>query len=409
MTCNDDASQCRQRSMTVRDRFQQFLLFSENQRVQGDFIFVQDAFGVESGRIVQSAQRPEPRMCDHDVRRSLVVQQFPVSLVGRGDGYEFRVVRLFGVFDHEHHLSRFSGESFFCGRDDVVSVLFVIHVSVQHHDTRQLERVVQPADVPLVGLVGDRRYVQSGDVGWQSVVFEHRFVVFIMNDRPQRPVRGRFEYRVERQRFGLLQCECGPVVVQQDVRSVPCDPAPRGVLVEQRQGCFVRVGRYFEKCVSEQRFVECQFIEDHAQRFSGPVRPFRDGRQRSAFRIAGESFARDVIRFVVDDSPVCGRPARHQRQGIREQVVRSPSPVTFVSRLVGAGRCERIDRIPAHIQVSGCIFRFHRNEFFSTGNRRAFVAGSRFPLVSIAIRLRRTAFPYPRRTVWLSKRLGCAA
>ena len=108
-----------------------------------------------------------------------------------------------------------------------------------------------------------------------------------------------------------------------------------------------------EKCVSEQRFVECQFIEDHAQRFSGPVRPFRDGRQRSAFRIAGESFARDVIRFVVDDSPVCGRPARHQRQGIREQVVRSPSPVTFVSRLVGAGRCERIDRIPAHIQVSG--------------------------------------------------------
>ena len=135
---------------------------------------------------------------------------FQSPLVGRGDGYEFRVVRLFGVFDHEHHLSRFSGESFFCGRDDVVSVLFVIHVSVQHHDTRQLERVVQPADVPLVGLVGDRRYVQSGDVGRQSVMFEHRFVVFIMNDRPQRPVRGRFEYRVERQRFGLLQCECGP-------------------------------------------------------------------------------------------------------------------------------------------------------------------------------------------------------
>ena len=145
------------------DRFQQFLLFAENQRIEGDFVFVQNAFGVESGQVVQSAERTEPRMRHDDIGHGLVVKRFPVSFVGRADRNEFRIVGFFGILDHKHDLSGLSCKALFGCPDDLIGILFVVYVSVEHHNTRELKRIVEPADV-----------------GRQSVMFECRFVILVM-------------------------------------------------------------------------------------------------------------------------------------------------------------------------------------------------------------------------------------
>ena len=112
------------------------MLLAENQRVERDFVLVQDTFGAESRRIVESAERAEPRVRDDDIGGSLLVQQFPVALVGRLDRDEFRMVGFVRVLDHEHHLSGLAGEPLLGGFDDPVGFLLVVDLAVEHHDAR---------------------------------------------------------------------------------------------------------------------------------------------------------------------------------------------------------------------------------------------------------------------------------
>ena len=178
---------------------------------------MQDAFGAEARGVVQSAQGPEPRMGDHDVRSGLFVQRPPVAFVLRGDGDEARVVLCSPFAQYEHHLPGVAGE-FLLGRaHDPFGLRLVVHRAVEHHHARELERVVEPRDIPAVGLVGDGRHAEPGDVGRYAVVLEHRFVVLVVDDRAERAVVLPFEKRVEGQRAGVRSRETGPVVVEQDV------------------------------------------------------------------------------------------------------------------------------------------------------------------------------------------------
>ena len=95
-------------------------------------------------------------MGHHDVGSGLFVQLLPVALVGGGDGNVARTVTRPAVLDHEHHLPRLPGELPFGPVHQLLRLPLVVHTPVEQHHARKLERVVEPADIPAVGLVGDR-------------------------------------------------------------------------------------------------------------------------------------------------------------------------------------------------------------------------------------------------------------
>ena len=303
----------------------------EKPRVERHFVFVQDAFGVEPRGVVQSAQRAEPRVGHHDVRHGLFVQLLPVAVVLRRQGDEARVVVLAPLADDEHHLTGSSGELALGQPHHLVGLLLAFGGVVEQHDARELERIVQPRDVPPVGLVGDRRDIEPRDVGRHAVVFEHRFVILVVDHGAQRPVLLPLEQGEQGQRTHVGRGVGPPVVMEQHVLRVAGDAAARGVLVVQREERMALVGRRLEKRVAEQRLVERELAQHLAEALSAGVHALDEGGQSGGCGIAGEPFSGDVVGLVVDDAPVGGRPAGHQGQGRREGVAVAPAP-EFVAR-----------------------------------------------------------------------------
>ena len=237
------------------------------------------------------------------------------------------MVVLASVADDEHHLPGISGEFLLGKAHDAFGFGLVVRRRVEHHHARQLERVVQPRDVPAVGLPGDGRDAEARDVGRHAVVFEHRFVIFVVDDRPQGAVFLPLELRIEGQRPRFGGFERRPVVMEQDVFRVAGHAAARSVLMIERQEGVLLVGDYFEEGVAEQRLVESQFVEYLPQALAAAVHAADERRQqRFPGLIAGEPFARDVVGLVVDDASVGRRTAGHQGQRRREEVVVAPAP-----------------------------------------------------------------------------------
>ena len=196
-----------------------------------------------------------------------------------GEDDNSRFIPIAAVADDEHHLPGVPGELLFGEPHDAFGLGLVVHRRVEHHHARQLERIVEARDVPAVGLPGDRRDAEPRDVGRHAVVFEHRFVILVMDDRAQRAVLLRFEVGVERQRARLGGLERRPVVVQQDVLRVAGHAAARGVLVVERQKGVPGVGDRFEERVAEQRLVEGQFAQHLAKALAPAVDAPDEGRQ----------------------------------------------------------------------------------------------------------------------------------
>ena len=116
--------------------------------------------------------------------------------------------------------------------------------------------------------------------------------------------------------------------------------------------------------LAEKRFVEGQFVENLPQRFACPVgRPDEPGQGRIPF-IERETFAGDIVCFVVDNPPVGRGAACHQGQCIGKQVVVPPPPVVRRPRF-GAALCDKgIDPVVRQVEFAGrvfiCCFLFHR-------------------------------------------------
>ena len=267
-------------------------------------------------------------MRHHDIRHGLIVQRLPVAVVLRSDRDEARMVVLAALFEYEHHLSGVAGETLLGRPHDPFRFGFAVDRAVEHHHARELERVVEPRNVPAVGLVGDGRDPEAGDVGRYAVVGEHRFVVLVVDRGAQRPVGLFLERGVERQRAGLFGAEGRPVVVQQHVGRILGQPAARGVLVVEREERTPGVGHDFQKGVAEERFVVGQLVEQLAQRFAVAVDRLDEPRQQRRGRVADHALARYVVGLVVDDAPVGGRSARHECQRRGEEVVVAPAPET---------------------------------------------------------------------------------
>ncbi len=102
--------------------------------------------------------------------------------------------------------------------------------------------------------------------------------------------------------------------MKQDVLRIACDTAARRILMVKRQESVPGVGDELQKGVAEKRFVECQFVEHLTQAFVLAVDLADEGRQTGLlYFVAGESLARDVVGFVVDDAAVGRRAAGHLR------------------------------------------------------------------------------------------------
>ena len=164
-------------------RVEQLLLCREYHRIECHLVLVQNTLRIETRRIVESAQRTKPRMGHHDVGGGLFVQLLPVALVGGGDGNVTRTVALPAILYHEHHLPGFAGEPPFGPTHQLFRLLFVIHAPVEKHHPGELERVVEPADVPAVGLVRYGRNVHARYVGRNAVMAEHGLVLLVMDNR----------------------------------------------------------------------------------------------------------------------------------------------------------------------------------------------------------------------------------
>nr|DAS01407.1 MAG TPA: hypothetical protein [Caudoviricetes sp.] len=361
------------------DRLGEFGLLGEDHRVERHLVFVEDALGAESRGVVQSAQGPEPRVGHDDVPDGLFVQRLPVAFVLRRDGDEARMVVVAPVADDEHHLPGVPGELLLGEAHDAFGFGFVVRRRVEHHHPRQLERVVQPRDVPAVGFPRHGRDAESRDVGRHAVVFEHRFVILVVDDRPQGAVLLPLELRIEGQRPCFGGFERRPVVVQQDVLRVAGHAAARGVLMVERQEGVLLVGDYFEEGVAEQRLVEGQLVEHLPQTLAAAVDAADERRQqRLPGLVAGESLARDVVGLVVDDAAVGRRTAGHQGQCRREEVVVAPAPESVA---LDPRRSQREVRVRAVGDPHGGFdfFRFAHGVVsgLEAAARRDFPAGAR--------------------------------
>ena len=231
----------------------------------------------------------------------------------------------------EHHLPGIAREFALGHPYDAFGFGLVVDARIEQHHARKLERIVEPRDIPTVGLVGDGRDAESGDVGRNAVVGVGRFVVLVVDDGAQRAVGLFFEMRIKRQRTRFRRTERGPVVMEQDVLRIACDTAARRILMVKRQESVPGVGDELQKGVAEKRFVECQFVEHLTQAFVLAVDLADEGRQTGLlYFVAGESLARDVVGFVVDDAAVGRRAAGHLRQGLGKEVVIAPAPEPVV-------------------------------------------------------------------------------
>ena len=156
-------------------------------------------------------------MSNNNICCRLLVQCLPVSLVRRSDRNEFRPILASAVFYQEQYLPRFPRKLILCRFGDLFGLFLVVHIAVEGHHTRKLKRVVQTADIPFVRLVGDGRHIQPGDIGRHAVVLEHRLIIFVVDNRAQRTVRGFVELRIKRQGGRLRRCVFPPVVAEDNV------------------------------------------------------------------------------------------------------------------------------------------------------------------------------------------------
>lgn len=269
-------------------------------------------------------------------------QLLPVALVGGGDGNVTRTVALPAILYHEHHLPGFTGEPPFGPAHQLFRLLFVIHAPVEKHHPGELERVVEPADVPAVGLVRYGRNVHARYVGRNAVMAEHGLVLLVMNNRMQFPVGSLLRERPQRKRFRLLRRILRPIVMQQHMPSVGGEPAARSVLMKQRQKRCSAIGHHLHESVPEEYLVQCEFAQHLPERL--PVAVYaadESGEPRQPLLVA-ETLAGDIIGLVVHYPAMGGRTAEHLRQGIRIQVVAAPAPESAS----GSGTRRRPENIP---------------------------------------------------------------
>ena len=95
--------------------------------------------------------------------------------------------------------------------------------------------------------------------------------------------------------------------MQQNVFAITCHPAFAGVLMKQRKKRMFRVGYNLKERIPEQRFIKSNFIEYLTQIFTCDIGGVNEGLQ-FRFRLGHrEAFARNIVRFVVDDAAVSHR------------------------------------------------------------------------------------------------------
>ena len=96
----------------------------------------------------------------------------------------------------------------------------------------------------------------------------------------------------------------------------------------------------FEECVSEEASVESNTLDDCTEGLSAGVGQVDKASGGRGIFIDGESGPADVIRLVIDNSPVDGRASGECGEGFGESVVGSPFPDAFM----GNGGIEDIEK-----------------------------------------------------------------
>ena len=240
------------------------------------------------------------------------MQVAPISVVLGGDRDEVGVVRFAAIAQDKHHLAGLAAKFLLGQADEPLGLSLVIDRRVEHHDARELERVVEARDVPPIGFVGDGRDIHAGNVGGDAIVVEGRLVVFIVDHRAERSVGLLLEMGIERERLCLGGSELAPIVVQQDMLRVAGQSAPRGILVVESQERVAGVGYDLQKSVAEEGLVEGEFADHLTERLVMPVGTTnKRGKFGNRRFVADEAFAGNVVRFVVDDAAMGGRATCH--------------------------------------------------------------------------------------------------
>lgn len=155
---------------------------------------------------------------------------------------------------------------------------------------------------------------------------EHRFVVLVVDYGAQQPFAVGLERRIESELPSLRRVEVSPIVVQQHVLAIACQTTVRSVVMIERKKRVLGIGYNLQKCVTEQRLVECQTVERLTQRVARTIDTLDKSTEQSIRVVVVEALARDIVGLIVDDSTVSCRASRHQSQSHGQKIIVAPTP-----------------------------------------------------------------------------------